>query len=124
MKEKCSNINNIEGRSYVYLFKDQIPSFTAFDICEYINKNGLSFECLGAKKRYVNIYSSSTYNSKTGYKNTTIMLADFLISRLDNDDNKYSNSDIKELKELMIKNIDIFFDITDKEDSIYVIEIV
>lgn len=100
----------INEKMYSFLLKDKL-NLSIYDMCRYIEENYPSVDIYNIKKNYVHIQPN---NNK---------IDDMLISYICHEIYNILEDEMEEDIETLVRdNLQIFFEITDKEDGIVIVE--
>ena len=107
------NVIDIEERSFLYIMRDEI-NLSMIDFSEYIKNNYSLIDCDIIKKNYIYITTELDKNTIMSY------IIKYIIEKIIN---TYDNIDKFNINEIVLRNIDIFVDVIENDNNVYIIEI-
>ena len=107
-----TNTDVINERTLAFLINDALD-ISISDLCRYIEQNYQSVDCCVIRKNY-------THLSMNGCDIKDI-LTNYVYEKIKSLDD-YKDDDYDYLK-IIDENLDIFFDVTDREDDVVVVEL-
>lgn len=104
-------LDSLDNRTYLYYIKDKL-NLSMLDFSDYIQKNPI-VDVGNVKKNYVYLTGTEDQIEK--------LFTEFVLNELEN---ASETCDYDVLYDIISYNIDIFIDITYKDKSIYIVELV
>lgn len=111
-KNSVLDMNSIEKRSILYAIKDNL-SLSMIDFYEYLKTHHNLIECDNVKKNFIYLTTELDLDKIKSY------VIEYITEKImDMYDNTFESID-----QILLDNIDIFVEITENDNDVYIIEL-